>query len=667
MGLLTEGSPLDWAETKKWAAHVREHGITQFINLYHQLKNRTGDVLMWGDEVEYMLVNFDDDAKRVRVSLRAEQVLKALQEAEETNPDDHPTTWRPEYAAYMVEGTPGKPYGNLMSHFNNVESNMRRRREEVQARLSSNEAPMSLTCFPLLGVPGFTFPEHNPTPGDPDCAAQSLFFPDEAIFQGHPRFRTLTRNIRCRRGKKVAINIPIFKDEATPTPFVEDFSAAVGLSQGEGAAAALPDHIYMDAMGFGMGCSCLQMTFQACNIREARHLYDQLAPITPIILALSAAAPIYRGYLADVDCRWDIISSSVDDRTDAEKGLPDDSSPPPRQISKSRYDSIDSYLSPCSARGSDIPLEFDEDLCARLKANGIDEVLARHVSHLFIRDPVSLFSEKLNQNDEEDTDHFENIQSTNWQTLRFKPPPPNSPIGWRVEFRPCEVQLTDFENAAYCVFIVLLTRVILSLNLDFVMPLTKVDANLKRAQKRGAVRDETFYFRKDPYTNATPSTFYESMDFESSCGGCKGTPPKDKDELEEMTIDEIINGQRGGGFQGLVPMMKWYLQSTGEVDVDTSCTIYQYLRLISLRASGQLMTLATWIRTQVQSHPEYKKDSRVTDEIGYDLLKKMHKITKGELQCSELLPVYETRTKENIPAAVEKAQKLVDARRANLD
>jgi hypothetical protein len=117
-----------------------------------------------------------------------------------------------------------------------------------------------------------------------------------------------------------------------------------------------------------------------------------------------------------------------------------------RQISKSRYDSIDSYLSPCSARGSDIPLEFDEDLCARLKANGIDEVLARHVSHLFIRDPVSLFSEKLNQNDEEDTDHFENIQSTNWQTLRFKPPPPNSPIGWRVEFRYKSFMKCEFSN-----------------------------------------------------------------------------------------------------------------------------------------------------------------------------------------------------------------------------
>ena len=38
---------------------------------------------------------------------------------------------------------------------------------------------------------------------------------------------------------------------------------------------------------------------------------------------------------------------------------------------------------------------------------GIDNLLAQHVAHLFIRDPVSLFSEKVNQNDEEDSDHFE--------------------------------------------------------------------------------------------------------------------------------------------------------------------------------------------------------------------------------------------------------------------
>jgi glutamate--cysteine ligase catalytic subunit len=58
--------------------------------------------------------------------------------------------------------------------------------------------------------------------------------------------------------------------------------------------------------------------------------------------------------------------------------------------------------------------------------------------------------------------------------MRFKPPPPNSPIGWRVEFRPCEVQITDFENAAIVCFVVLLTRVILSYQLNFIIPISKV-------------------------------------------------------------------------------------------------------------------------------------------------------------------------------------------------
>lgn len=51
MGLLSEGSPLSWEETKKLSKHVREHGIEQFINMYRRLKDRTGDVLKWGDEV----------------------------------------------------------------------------------------------------------------------------------------------------------------------------------------------------------------------------------------------------------------------------------------------------------------------------------------------------------------------------------------------------------------------------------------------------------------------------------------------------------------------------------------------------------------------------------------------------------------------------------------
>lgn len=87
MGLLTEGSPLSWEETKKLAAHVREHGIEQFIHLYRRLKDRQGDVLKWGDEVEYIMVKFDDVNKKATVSLRAPDTLAKLNEKELANPD----------------------------------------------------------------------------------------------------------------------------------------------------------------------------------------------------------------------------------------------------------------------------------------------------------------------------------------------------------------------------------------------------------------------------------------------------------------------------------------------------------------------------------------------------------------------------------------------------
>lgn len=48
----------------------------------------------------------------------------------------------------MIEGTPGKPYGGLLAHFNVVEANMRYRRQEAAKLLQPNEVLMSLTVFP---------------------------------------------------------------------------------------------------------------------------------------------------------------------------------------------------------------------------------------------------------------------------------------------------------------------------------------------------------------------------------------------------------------------------------------------------------------------------------------------------------------------------------------
>lgn len=638
MGLLTEGSPLSWEETKKLSPHVREHGIEQFIHLYHRLRDRQGDVLKWGDEVEYILVKFDDEKKIAQVSLRAQDVLQTLNEKELADPEGVKSLWRPEYGAYMVEGTPGKPYGGLLAHFNVVEANMRYRRQEVLSLLPPNEFAMSITNFPRLGCPKFTFPEYETTPDDENSSARSLFFPDEAIYPGHPRFKTLTRNIRMRRGEKVAIKLKVFMDEKTNIPV-------------EHSPPGEPNIVLLDAMGFGMGCCCLQLTFQACNIGEARTLYDQLAPLCPIMLALTAASPAYRGYLTESDCRWNVISASVDCRIPEERGeIPIKEGH--RRIYKSRYDSIDSYLSEDGEMYNDMPLVYEETVYKRLLDGGIDHLLAQHVAHLFIRDSVSLFSERVHQNDEEDTDHFENIQSTNWQTMRFKPPPPNSSIGWRVEFRPCEVQLTDFENAAIVCFVVLLTRVILSYQLDFLIPISKVDDNMQRAQKRNACRTEKFWFKKNTnkFDNIEKFKCSEATsDVTIDAGACNSK----NDDYILMTIDEIING-KADTFPGLVPLIHSYLGSM-DVDADTHCTIQQYLRLIQKRASGELLTTASWIRQEVLNHPEYQQDSIVTDKINYDLLQKAKKIQDGTLLVPELLGQgNNSKTKDNIPSALQK-------------
>jgi glutamate--cysteine ligase catalytic subunit len=85
-----------------------------------------------------------------------------------------------------------------------------------------------------------------------------------------------------------------------------------------------------------------------------------------------------------------------------------------------------------------------------------------------------------------------------------------------------EVQLTDFENAAHSVFIVLLTRAIMNLGLNFYLPISKVsldagtvltdrtnfggdyqvDENMHRAHRRDAVNKEKFFFRKNLYSPA---------------------------------------------------------------------------------------------------------------------------------------------------------------------
>lgn len=274
----------------------------------------------------------------------------------------------------------------------------------------------------------------------------------------------------------------------------------------------------------------------------------------------------------------------------------------------------------------------------------MDSLLATHFAHLFIRDPIVVFAEDLKALDLTATDHFENLQSTNWQHIRFKPPPKGNDIGWRVEFRPMEIQVTDFENAAFSIFIVLITRAILSFDLNFYIPITRTDQNMETAHRRDAVLEQKFWFRKNPFPTRAPRPYSGNGSYANG-GSTHGTntplilsrPPTPTGPVEEeyclMSIDEIINGVKSDSgfdneFPGLIPLVESYLDSMN-VDVATRCELASYLELIKKRANGTLWTAAKWIREFVKGHEDYKLDSVVDDRINHDLIKAVIDIEAG--------------------------------------
>ena len=53
-------------------------------------------------------------------------------------------------------------------------------------------------------------------------------------------------------------------------------------------------------------------------------------------------------------------------------------------------------------------------------------------------------------------------------------------------------------------------------------------------------------------------------------------------------------------------------------------------------ALGELLTTAQWIRRFVDQHPDYKKDSVISETISYDLLNTFDRISRGEVGAPQL-------------------------------
>lgn len=196
------------------------------------------------------------------------------------------------------------------------------RRVLVAEQLELDQLFMTLGNFPGLGSKLYPSQPPFPYPSTGEIS-RSQFLGDQVINK-NPRYRTILENIRRRRGRKIAINMPIFHDDKTQWPFhdptvnydLNDWPEDEDVRNG----SAKENHIYMDSSIYGAGCCSLQVTVQAKNINEARLLYDQLLQLSPIMLVLTAATPITKGFLADTDVRTSLHYQSADDRTPEELG-----------------------------------------------------------------------------------------------------------------------------------------------------------------------------------------------------------------------------------------------------------------------------------------------------------------------------------------------------------
>lgn len=196
-------------------------------------------------------------------------------------------------------------------------------------------------------------------------------------------------------------------------------------------------------------------------------------------MALSASMPFMKGKLLDTDTRWEFLCQAVDDRTPKERA--------PGGLPKSRYGPVSLYLSEDKRN-----LKSNTDVKKRInrwarrflfkKAKEmdvpLDKKMIEHVSSLFVRDNLCVFKNWVEDEPNlKDTKLFEAIQSSNWNDVRFKPPPSlDSSVGWRVEFRTLDVQLTPNQCFLFSHSIQLLARMISSLQEDvnFYIPISMV-------------------------------------------------------------------------------------------------------------------------------------------------------------------------------------------------
>ena len=604
MGFLSIfGIVLQFNESKKYFKIIKDNFVKYVIRELQ--KKYICKEPMFGFEFELHKIYIDSDNKKIFIDLTAQNDI--INSMKQKNDEFHLSH---EYGGWMYEVIPNEPF--LIKDLNLIENNIQNLYKYLTQKYG-NKKFLSLGAFPMLGVGKYYINEDekcsdediNLIEDENEKKAREEYLEDisnnklsysiylnDKIINRHPRFGNLTRNIRQRRGSKVDIQIPIFKDINT------DFSKITNLDPN-------PGFITMDAMGFGMGCCSLQVTIASDTLEDCIKIYDQLIPLAPLFLILSSSSPIHRGKLSDYDNRWIIISKSVDDRTEEERNPNSE-----KYVYKSRYSPIYSYIGNVNPYYNNYPkFPINQEYYKQFIDAGISQNLATHFCNLLVRDPLVIFDKKINISDENDMTHFENINSSNWNSLRFKlPRPSDKDFSYKIEIRTCDLQLTPFENTSIIHFIVNLYNIILKKNCNFIIPITKVDENYEKGYLNDAINTQKFWWRIN---------CFESININDDKFNYKEDEEKN---IKLLSIDEILNGAKEYNYPGIINVIKDEIKNNLDYNDKVKNEMLKFVNYIERKAKGEIWTDAKYIRKFVREHPKYNKDSIITEEINYDLI-----------------------------------------------
>ena len=181
--------------------------------------------------MECQIVRFDNALHEAHLSLRQQELLSVL------NKHAPPGVFEPEFARYMIETSPAKPYTGSLESLLSVEKDLSERRSKINQKLNEDEKLMTLSVFPLLGTEPLLEPNNTENP-------VANF--DGAI-SGGP-YSLAKDNIEARSERSADIKVPVFQDTNTK----------------------IAPSLHLSHILFGPGGCGLQATFQCTDLSEAR-------------------------------------------------------------------------------------------------------------------------------------------------------------------------------------------------------------------------------------------------------------------------------------------------------------------------------------------------------------------------------------------------------------